>query len=130
MRAHAELGRGVLPEVQRSGVPRAGDGARAACLEGLTVDATALLTADQVAELLAVHPRTVYELCAAGRLAHYRVGVGGGAIRITREAVEAYLAASLVPASDEAPARPKVRRPAAPARQPLRVAPRHLRPPP
>lgn len=124
------MGRRHLPEVQGSGVPRAGDGAGTTRPEGLTVDAPALLTADQVAELLAVHPRTVYELCAAGRLAHYRVGVGGGAIRITRDAVEAYLAASLVPASEGAPARPKGRRLPAPARQPLRVAPRHLRPPP
>ena len=95
-------------------------------------EARPFLTADQVAELLAVHPRTVYELCAAGLLAHYRVGVGGGAIRITREAVDAYLAASLVPAGEPPAPRERAARRSAPARARTtpRVEPRHLRPPP
>jgi excisionase family DNA binding protein len=43
------------------------------------------LTVSQAAEFLQVSPSTIYALCAAGKLAHSRIGVGRGTIRIKKE---------------------------------------------
>ncbi len=43
---------------------------------------------------LEVSPATVYSLVASGRLGHYRVGLGRGAIRISEEHIAAYLLAA------------------------------------
>jgi len=46
----------------------------------------------QVAELLDVHPATVYRAIESGRLAALRVGSGRGGLRIPREAFAAFVA--------------------------------------
>ncbi|MBI1902911.1 MAG: helix-turn-helix domain-containing protein [Planctomycetes bacterium] len=42
-----------------------------------------LLTVQEAASLLRLSRGAVYVLCSSGRLPHYRVGVGRGAIRIS-----------------------------------------------
>jgi excisionase family DNA binding protein len=49
------------------------------------------VTVPQAAAVLEVTPALVYRLCAAGRLAHRRIGLGRGTIRITAEDLAAYL---------------------------------------
>lgn len=48
------------------------------------------LTVRQVAERLQVSAASVYQLCAEGRIAHHRLGVGRGTIRITEEQLRQY----------------------------------------
>jgi len=48
----------------------------------------AQLTVSQVAERLGVSLATVYTLCSRRKLAHVRIGVGRGAIRIPEQALE------------------------------------------
>jgi excisionase family DNA binding protein len=55
-----------------------------------------LLTVKQVAERLQVSEATVYQLCAKQKLAHARIGVGRGAIRIDEDALAAFIQASTV----------------------------------
>lgn len=43
------------------------------------------------AALIGVSAGTVYDLCAAGKLVHRRIGARGGRIRISDAAIEAYL---------------------------------------
>jgi excisionase family DNA binding protein len=76
-----------------------------------------VLTVKQVAERLGVSADTVYALCQARKLAHVRVGVGRGHIRVTEEALAASLSGAAV--GEEQKPRP---RPAAP---PVRL--KHLR---
>jgi excisionase family DNA binding protein len=40
-----------------------------------------MLNAAEVAKLLGLSPRAVYDLAASGRLASYRLGAGHGALR-------------------------------------------------
>jgi excisionase family DNA binding protein len=54
------------------------------------------MTVREAAEILEVKTTTVYELCAVGRLAHRRVGVGRGVIRIDRPDLDAYIKSSRV----------------------------------
>jgi excisionase family DNA binding protein len=61
----------------------------------------ALLTVKQAAERLQVSQATVYQLCEKRKLAHARIGVGRGAIRVDEDALAAFLQASTV-----APGRP------------------------
>jgi excisionase family DNA binding protein len=63
------------------------------------------MTATEAAKLLEVSVATVYELCAAGRLAHHRIGLGRGVIRIDRPDLDAYLASSRVEARPNPPGR-------------------------
>ena len=51
-----------------------------------------LLRVEVVAQLLGVHPATVYKVCKAGQLRHVRIS---GAIRVPEEALQAYLAGPL-----------------------------------
>ena len=53
-----------------------------------------MLTVKQVAERLGVSSSQVYALCSSGKLAHYRFGVGKGALRISEEQLAAFLAAT------------------------------------
>ena len=46
------------------------------------------LTVKQVAEMLAIAPGTVYDMCRDGILPHRRFGCGRGTIRITRSALD------------------------------------------
>jgi excisionase family DNA binding protein len=48
-------------------------------------------TVKAVAERLSCSTATVYGLIAAGRLRHYRIGTGRGAIRITEEQLAEFL---------------------------------------
>lgn len=50
-----------------------------------------MLSVKQAAEEIGLTPDTLYRLCKAGKLAHYRLGAGGGAIRIKLEDLRAYL---------------------------------------
>lgn len=53
----------------------------------------ALLTVAEAAERMRISPSLVYELCAAGEIAHLRLGRPGkrGTIRIPEDAVEKHL---------------------------------------
>ena len=51
-----------------------------------------LLRVEAVAQLLGVHPATIYKVCKAGQLRHVRIS---GAIRVPEEALQAYLAGPL-----------------------------------
>lgn len=51
-----------------------------------------LLRVEVVAQLLGVHPATIYKVCKAGQLRHVRIS---GAIRVPEEALQAYLAGPL-----------------------------------
>ena len=53
-----------------------------------------LYTVAEMAQKLRVSPATVYALCNAKKLAHTRVGVGRGAIRISDEAINNYLSSA------------------------------------
>ena len=48
-----------------------------------------MLKAPQVATILGISARAVYDLADKGILAHYRLGVDGGAVRFAPEDVEA-----------------------------------------
>lgn len=48
-------------------------------------------TVKQAAERLHVSIATVYQLCAERKLAHHRIGVGRGTIRISEEDLTAFL---------------------------------------
>lgn len=54
----------------------------AAALTGDKSEDDKPLTVRQAAERLAVSPDTIYDLCAAGKLRHQRIGRGRGTIRI------------------------------------------------
>ena len=49
------------------------------------------LTVKQVSERLGVSLGCVYQLVAAGRVQHIRVGLGRGTIRIREDSVDAYI---------------------------------------
>lgn len=55
-----------------------------------------MLTVKEVARRLQVSQALVYALCATGKLAHERYGLGRGTIRISEEAVLTYQEASRV----------------------------------
>lgn len=65
---------------------------------------TTLLTVKQAAEHLNVSTATVYALCASGQLAHSRVGLGRGTIRIKHSELEKMLSQSGAVPSSAAPA--------------------------
>jgi excisionase family DNA binding protein len=64
-----------------------------------------LLTARQAAERLGVTAETIYALCRANRLAHYRIGAGGGSIRIRPSDLRRYLRGCRVESAVPAPPR-------------------------
>ena len=49
------------------------------------------LTVAEVAALLRVSTSVIYDLCAAGKLPHFRVGLGRGTIRIEKKALDSLL---------------------------------------
>lgn len=56
-----------------------------------------MLTVSQVARRLSCSEALVYQLCADGRLVHYRLGsTGRGAIRVAEDALQEFLNESLV----------------------------------
>jgi excisionase family DNA binding protein len=70
----------------------------------------ALLTIKQVAERLAVSSATAYELCAQRKLAHLRLGVGRGTIRVDEQALDDFIKGTTVqPAEPAAPKAPPMR---------------------
>jgi excisionase family DNA binding protein len=69
-------------------------------------------TVKQVAERLGLAASTVYQLCSEHRLAHARIGIGRGAIRISEESLQAFLDGATVPSdvsSEPPPATPPER---------------------
>lgn len=54
------------------------------------------LTVREVADHLGVAVTTVYGLCESRQIAHIRVGTGRGSIRIAQQALDDYIAASVV----------------------------------
>lgn len=50
------------------------------------------LTVKQAAERLQISDKTIYQLCAAGRVAHHRIGTGRGTIRISEHDLAAFVA--------------------------------------
>ena len=70
-----------------------------------------MLTVDQAAERLNVSVKTVRNLLASGKLAHYRIGAGRGVIRISEEALDRHLAECEVRENDSpSPPRRRERR--------------------
>ena len=67
-----------------------------------------MLTVNQAAERLNVSVKTVRNLIASGRLAHYRIGTGRGVIRISEDALDRHLAECEV-REDVSPAPPRRR---------------------
>lgn len=67
------------------------------------------MTVAEAALILEVKPGLVYDLCAAGLLAHRRVGLGRGLIRIDRADLDAYLASSRVERRGPSPVAPAPR---------------------
>jgi excisionase family DNA binding protein len=53
-------------------------------------------TVAEAADFLTLGQSTVYELCAAGKIAHSRIGLKRGTIRIQKKALEDYLNESQV----------------------------------
>lgn len=49
-----------------------------------------MLTVKQTAEKLGISKSLAYQLLAAGRIRHLRIGLGRGTIRIPAEALEEY----------------------------------------
>ena len=49
-----------------------------------------MFTVKEASALLRVSPALVYALCATGKLAHERYGLGRGTIRISEAALDAY----------------------------------------
>ncbi|WP_390622090.1 helix-turn-helix domain-containing protein [Bythopirellula goksoeyrii] len=54
------------------------------------------LSAQQVAEMLAISREVVYRLCESGKLAHHRFGNGRGTIRIFQQDLDQFIASSRV----------------------------------
>lgn len=67
-----------------------------------------------VAERLSCSPATVYALIASGKLRHYRIGTGRGAIRVSEDQIAEFLSG--------AEAKPVT--PSSPVHRPVRL--RHL----
>jgi excisionase family DNA binding protein len=65
-----------------------------------------MLTVGQVADRLGVKSALVYRLIGKGEIAHVRVGLGRGVIRVEESSVEEYKARR----RRQAPALPEVRR--------------------
>lgn len=57
-------------------------------------------TVQEVADRLGVVPATIYALCQKKVIPHVRVGTGRGAIRISEEGLEVYLAGAAVRQND------------------------------
>jgi excisionase family DNA binding protein len=64
-----------------------------------------VLTVKTVAEKLACSQATVYALIASGKLRHYRIGTGRGAIRVSEEQMAEFLSGA-ESGTAAAPARP------------------------
>jgi excisionase family DNA binding protein len=62
------------------------------------------LTMKQVAERFAVAQTTVYLLCSESKIDHIRVGIGRGAIRISEEALDAFIKGATVRVGEAADA--------------------------
>jgi excisionase family DNA binding protein len=63
-----------------------------------------LLTVAQAAERLGVKAQLVYQLCAAKKLRHARIGNGRGTIKIPAVAIDEYLSGVMIaPKKDELP---------------------------
>jgi excisionase family DNA binding protein len=56
----------------------------------LTAVESRRLSVREAADRLGLPPKTVYNLCSMGKLAHYRIGVSGGKIVITEADIENY----------------------------------------
>lgn len=69
-----------------------------------------MLNVPETAKRLGVKPATIYALCAAGKIEHFRVGLGRGSIRIEPAAIAAYLDGQRVPVRDEPDHTPARRR--------------------
>jgi excisionase family DNA binding protein len=68
--------------------------------QGKEVTRVIYLTAKEVAQRLAVAKTTVYLLCSESKIAHIRVGIGRGAIRISEEALEEFIKNATVPVGE------------------------------
>lgn len=66
-----------------------------------------VMTIAEAAIELGISPRTVYQICSAGRLAHIRVGLGRGIIRILRADLDAYIASTRVEVREPERAKPR-----------------------
>jgi excisionase family DNA binding protein len=60
-----------------------------------------LMTVREVAAILRVSPSLVYRLVDAGKIGSFRIGKGRGAIRISRDSVNQFLASSQAAPSEQ-----------------------------
>jgi excisionase family DNA binding protein len=67
------------------------------------------MTVAKAAEALEVSPALVYALLKAGKIAHHRIGLGRGVIRIDAESLAEYKRSCEVPVFETSPA-PRVSR--------------------
>lgn len=65
-----------------------------------------MLTIKQAAERLQCSHALVYQLCASRRLAHLRLGIGRGTIRIREEDLLAFISGALVQPHEHAVPKP------------------------
>jgi excisionase family DNA binding protein len=70
---------------------------------------TLMKTVKQIAEQLGVAVETVYRLCRTGKLKHYKVGHGRGAIRITDSDLNDYLLSCRIEREENAHPLPRPR---------------------
>lgn len=67
-----------------------------------------LLTVQEVAERLSISRAAAYQLVDSGKLAHHRIGVGRGVIRVSEEDLSLYLESCRRAPAEKAPQLPVV----------------------
>lgn len=67
-----------------------------------------LLTAKEAAERIGLTSDMIYTLCRAGKIAHYRLGIRGGSVKIRPSDLDVYLESCRVEPGTRRGCRPEV----------------------